>query len=132
MLEETTDDEVVYRVAENVTIYTNGGDVFFSGDIITAEDVGDLSAFRALVVAGKISASSPDTGTPPADDSKWNYTEIDDALSATSPNPVENRALYKEFAMVNKQLAALTEAMAEPIAQDDLRNMWTENQLGGD
>ena len=124
-------DENVYVVAPGVTVYGIDNE-FHEGEVITPADVGSLTNFRTLVVLGKIVVSDGGGGDDPGDDSKWNYTDIDDALNANSPNPVENRVVTKAFDEVGKrdaamaqQIAALEEAMAVPIPQDEIRSMWS-------
>ncbi len=127
-------DENVYVVAPGVTVYGINQE-FYEGEVITPADVGSLTNFRTLVALGKIIVSDGGGGDEPDDDSKWNYTDIDDALSATSPNPVENRVVTKAFDAVNKadaamamRIAALEEAQAVPIPQEDIRNMWNDEE----
>lgn len=127
-------DENVYVVAPGVTVYGIDNE-FHEGEVITPADVGSLTNFRTLVALGKIVVSDGGGGDDPDDDSEWNYTSIDDKLDATSPNPVENRALTKVFDALDKrdaamaqQIAALEEAKAVPIPQEDIRNMWNDEE----
>ena len=127
-------DENVYVVAPGVTVYGTENE-FHEGEVITPADVGSLTNFRTLVVLGKIVVSDGGGGEEPGDDGSWNYTDIDDALNANSPNPVENRVLTKAFNALDKkdaamaqQISALQEAQAEPIPQEDIRNMWKDEE----
>ena len=127
-------DENVYVVAPGVTVYGIDNE-FHEGEVITPADVGSLTNFRTLVVLGKIIVSDGGGGQEPGDDSKWNYTDIDDALNANSPNPVENRVVTKAFDALDKrdatfaaQIAALQEASPVPIPQADIRSMWEDEE----
>ena len=128
-------DENVYVVAPGVTIYGKNNE-YHEGEVITPADVGSLTNFRMLVAMGKIILSEGDGGgDEPGDGGDWNYTSIDDKLDANSPNPVENRVLTKAFNALDKkdaamaqQIAALQEAQAEPIPQEDIRTMWNDEE----
>lgn len=129
-------DENVYVVAPRVTVYGINKE-FRAGEVITPEDVGSLTNFRRLIVLEKIILSDGSGGgEDPGGDEEWNYTSIDDALDPYSPNPVENRVLYKAFKALDKtdaamaaRIAALEDAQAEPISQEDLRNMWNDEEV---
>lgn len=127
-------DENVYVVAPGVTVYGIDNE-FHEGEVINPADVGSLTNFRMLVALGKIIVSDGGGGQEPGDDSDWNYTSIDDKLSANSPNPVENRVLTKAFNALDKkdaamaqQISALQEAQAAPIPQEEIRAMWKDEE----
>lgn len=130
-------DENVYVVAPGVTVYGTERE-FHEGEVITPADVGSLTNFRTLLARGKIVLSDGGGGEDPGDDSEWNYTDIDESLNPDSPNPVSNRALCKVFDAVDKtdaamaqRIAALEDAQAEPIPQEDIRNLFAEEAANG-
>ena len=106
-------NDTVYVVADGVTVYANGEE-FYSGEEITADDVGSLSLFRSLLAAGKIVEKGDDPPTPEPED-EWDYVSIDEALDEKSPNPVSNRAVTKAIEEIEAGIVDIKTMTAEEI-----------------
>lgn len=109
-------DEVVYVVADGVTLYVNDDTVFNAGDVVTADDFESMAEFKGLLAAGKIVGQNP-SPPEPTPEKKWDYVSIDEHLDAESPNPLANRAIAK----IVEEIEA---GSAVAITLEELTEMW--------
>lgn len=109
-------DEVVYVVADGVTLYVNDDTVFNAGDVVTTDDFESVAEFKGLLAAGKIVGKEPEPPEP-TPEKRWDYVSIDEKLDKESPNPVSNRAL-------TKAIDEIIAGGATAIPLDEIEEMW--------